>query len=81
MRWISVKDELPKDNIRVLVFDETFKKIIIASYSQELKDKDNFGWHDDCECCGHMVEVNFWLPLPLPPSESQCKSKCLRCKN
>ena len=57
--WISVKDGLPEENVRVIVCAQTKKgvrNINIAYYS------DGF-WHGT----GSMSGVIAWQPLPEPP--------------
>lgn len=57
--WISVKDRLPEENVRVIVCAQTKKgvrNINIAYYSDEF-------WHGT----GSMSGVIAWQPLPEPP--------------
>lgn len=66
--WISVKDRLPEDNARVMVFcnDPHLGKLcrpmsIIIQYSRDR------GWYDKAEKYRH---VSHWMPLPEPPHAS-----------
>jgi hypothetical protein len=56
--WISVKDELPKEPVDVLVYDED-DGILVSRYM-----KDYWSCADDylsCDCITH------WMPLPKIP--------------
>lgn len=56
--WISVKDRLPEDNVRVLVYSQTLK----AMFVDKITDKK---WWVLPEA----YEVTHWLPLPEKPKE------------
>jgi hypothetical protein len=83
MEWISVKDRLPKKNIKVIVrlkcrVDKD-SKIIISSMMSNNKtyiyDKDKTlddGFEDE----NYSWVVTHWMPLPEPP-----KNQKRRCDN
>ena len=59
MKWISVKDKLPEDDTRKLVYNG--HSVIIAEYYQYLNH-----WCDDREMmlCGN---ITHWMDLTEPP--------------
>ena len=62
MKWISVKDKLPKVSKRVLVCDN-YGWIFTASYNWYDPD---YKWeHSDGEEPG--CQITHWMPLPKPP--------------
>lgn len=75
MKWISVKDRLPKKNEEVLFFD---KKIFSGYWYDDYEGFKNLGlkivWQCNCECFGmdHGRETYYpthWMPLPKYPEE------------
>lgn len=68
-QWISVKDELPREGERVLVWydDRPIRgryaapRVMVGSYVvDQLRPE---GWNGD-----HRPEITHWMPLPAPPS-------------
>lgn len=57
--WISVKDRLPKDFQKVLVWYESFGHDI-GWYC-------NGAWQFLCDNLSKNVKVMAWMPLPEPP--------------
>ena len=70
MKWISVKDKLPKnDAVEVLVKHKNYSCYFIATY-YDIGDR----WFFRKEI-GHVgtSEITHWMPLPPPPtSDKQC---------
>ena len=63
-QWISIKDRLPDKNTQVLVCD-----IHKGQYTTTYNDKGH--WDDECYeySCGPDI-IEYWMPLPEPPEES-----------
>ena len=61
MNWISVKERLPEDEERVLIFADG--EIHLMTY--------NSYWHDftSIEDCFEETKVTHWMSLPEPPKE------------
>lgn len=66
LRWISVKDRLPKDGETVLVFDQ-IEKITAFTFAKDSV----YGkcWYDDYEQGINLDWVSHWMPLPEAPKE------------
>lgn len=81
--WISVKDRLPKDRQKVLVFQKAkpYNVTTIGTcwYSKRLVDVDDFffqrqlhdGFYDSDSEYGYyeVGDVTHWMPLPEAPKE------------
>lgn len=81
MKWISVKDRLPKYDEWVLVFADS--RISIGKY---VNSHGRLFWssqssEDSCCSCSQtdFKEVTLWMPLPEEPNKSQYESKCRYC--
>lgn len=68
MKWISVKDRLPDENVfEVLVkvdepsWGSTEPKMIVAYYAHDLRE-----WRCDLTA-REIYHVTHWMPLPEPP--------------
>ena len=62
MEWISVKDRLPNEILRVLIYTTTGRMAIGYYYRGE--------WEEDARhgTFSHFgYEVKSWMPLPEPP--------------
>lgn len=57
--WISVNDELPKKNQKVLIWDATGQRIEFAILNEYWR---FYYFIHDCP-----VEITHWMPLPNPP--------------
>lgn len=57
--WISVKDRLPENDVRVLVYTELKNTLVARRVLPEI-------WEDDY---GYWIveDVTHWKPLPDPP--------------
>lgn len=72
MKWINVKDRLPRDLIPVLVLSDGTVRRIMAYISNPGEEKwyNEYGefiykkYHTEFDLITH------WMPLPLPPEES-----------
>lgn len=62
MEWINVKNELPIDELRVLLCDIN-KNIYIGT-------RDEYGYTDDN--CEQLYDIIFWAYLPKPPHFYDC---------
>lgn len=68
MKWISVKERLPKLRLHVLIYDIHAKDLIV-------------GWRDDCDEFlgmydwvskhGSLNRVTHWCEIPLPPKKEK----------
>lgn len=70
-KWISVKDKLPEDKNKLLIFESD--NIEIGRYNPskkrfELFELDYFGGMDWCKD----EYVTHWMPLPEPPKGKEC---------
>lgn len=61
--WISVKDRLPPDGRRVLVY---FTDCVTDALNIAIARHTEDGWRAGRVCPG---EVHFWMPLPTAPKE------------
>lgn len=61
MNWISVKERMPKDEEKVLIFADG--EIHLMTY--------NANWQDftGIEDCFEESKIKHWMPLPEPPKE------------
>jgi hypothetical protein len=68
MEWISVKDELPQEDVNVLLYDgnEVFcgnhylAKNNESCFGTQACDGTCYGWYEK-------NEITHWMPLPEPP--------------
>lgn len=75
MKWISVKESLPKHHSMVLVFipDDILIGInhVVQFYSDDYGDSHKWqtinGSHIDYTLYANVVGVTHWMPLPTPP--------------
>lgn len=61
-KWISVKDKMPENDVRVIVCACTKK----CTQSINMAYRANGSWHGN----GSMANVTHWQPLPALPGES-----------
>ena len=59
MKWISVKDSLPQEDVRVLVYLKSTRNYTKID-TDRLLDEIWVRWGSD---------VVYWMPLPEPPKE------------
>lgn len=57
--WISVKDRLPNDNQRVIVYRPDMSEIDVGDISIQ------WGWN----CKRKKTDITHWMPLPEPPKD------------
>ena len=57
--WISVKDRLPEDNQRAIVYRPEMSESDVGAVSVQ------FGWN----CKRKKTDITHWMPLPEPPKE------------
>ena len=73
MKWISIKDELPKNYQRVIVGRDNETNVMkILTFKDSFIDKNYWG---DC-IESFFAEPTHWMPLPPPPSSSN--SECTK---
>ena len=72
MKWISVKDRLPKIRKPVLIYVEYGK--IATAYCNNYINK-TWGWTDWMRGHHSYGSVTHWMPLPDPPKKSMEGSK------
>ena len=65
MKWISVKDRLPFDGVRVIVNCERFDRVEVGMYHADV-DLYGASWVSDYILA---LEVTHWMPLPEWPKE------------
>lgn len=71
MKWISVKDKLPKLNEFVLATDGKYFWVATRYASDEEEIGKPFLTSYICTCCNMECdfEATHWMPLPEPPEE------------
>ena len=64
-KWISVKDQMPKDEQKVLFFVRDRENMYAGQFfSERQRFEENLdGWWFDEE------NITHWMPLPEPPKE------------
>lgn len=65
MEWISVKDRMPENEVRVLAIDNlSVIRVLVQNPFEGLED-----WYDeeDFNRCNDGYDVTHWQPLPEPP--------------
>ncbi len=63
MKWISVKERLPEDDIDLIVCTNTFYMGIGWYYPQTKKWDFEIQKHTEAD----LGEVTHWMPMPPPP--------------
>lgn len=71
MEWISVENELPQENINIILFDG---KEVFCGCMYRNKRKNTISWENqacDGTCYGWYKKnpITHWMPLPDPPEE------------
>lgn len=61
MKWINVKDELPKDNKEYMTIDKYSYKTFARWYESVIR------WRGRS---GETIKPTHWMPLPKPPEET-----------
>lgn len=73
MKWIDVKDELPKFNEKVFTYSEGSGRMYICFRRKE--EEYNEHWSicedQDCSCVGCTAPIDYWMPLPNQPERSK----------
>jgi len=68
MEWISVEDQLPDQDVLVLIFNPfTFETMHTAKLS-EYEGEEYWYFESDDEYL-HIQYTSHWMPLPAPPKE------------
>lgn len=67
MNWISVKDNLPERDKKVLVID-VYGQQFVAEFDKDYKIGDFLNYSICCGC--NTCEVTHWKPLDEPPKEN-----------
>lgn len=71
-RWISVKDRLPEDGVRVLVSANSKSDdpvVAVTHYTHSLYGFNIKGWVEPWQYFFFEHEITHWMPLPEPPKE------------
>ena len=63
-KWISVEDELPKENREAVLIFTSWRMVDIGWY-----DKDDKCWQSEFISEYDEGEIIHWMPLPEPPKE------------
>lgn len=68
MEWISVKDNLPEENVYVMTCDEDnyVQPGLILFGTWREYDYDDYYGHEEL-----ITEVTHWMPFPDPPKKDQ----------
>lgn len=61
MKWISVKDRLPEDEDLIVLATDGIGLHLGSSNVYKI-----IG-HDNCAYWCRVVDVTYWMPLPIPP--------------
>jgi hypothetical protein len=79
MKWINIKDRLPKKGETVLLILGTIKNIHTGYYFDEIENECNYSYHvrgfqHSCENCELDIEdpnfdITHWMPLPKLPKK------------
>ena len=73
-QWISVIDEMPAPEIRVLAsaIDNDGERIaVITTYTHRLYGLGLSGWIEPWQCFSCNYKITHWMPLPNPPKEEE----------
>lgn len=67
MEWISVKEKMPENDQRVLVWDTKFReqRILVCNHEYGCWDTED---GDDIECKFDPQRITHWCPLPESPN-------------
>jgi hypothetical protein len=66
--WISVKERMPEEGKRVLVYRPDLKVVLICEYYKVSQNWRDCGeWHGDDDYDFHIQYGTHWMPLPEPP--------------
>ena len=70
VKWISVKDKLPNEGERVLIYaPKTQNKYYVATF-YILRDEIKFAMNIyGMSYCWYAEDVTYWQPLPEPPED------------
>ena len=71
-KWISVKDRLPEDDVRVLVSANSKigdPVIAITHYTHRKYGYNIEGWIEPWQYFFYNHDITHWMPLPEPPKE------------
>lgn len=72
-RWIPVEEELPENNMYVLMSFESFSMPLIGRYEVDGTGGAFYVGDDDEESCiSQDLVVNAWMPLPEPYRKEEC---------
>lgn len=80
MKWISVKDRVPENEINFLGTDG--ETVFAAYWERDIEGYKVGGWESCCYCGGSSAvsfsksdyttkKITHWMPLPEPPSEKK----------
>lgn len=61
-KWISVKDRLPEEGQKVIVFDNEYKTVDTYEFEDS-----KFLYRDSYHTDDYTNFVTHWMPLPKPP--------------
>lgn len=72
--WISVRDELPAPETRVLasaIDNDGESIVVITKYTHHLYGFGLTGWVDPWQYFSCNYKITHWMPLPEPPKEGE----------
>lgn len=73
-RWISVIDELPVPDTKVLgsaIDNDGESIVVITEYTHRLYGLGLTGWVEPWQCFSCNYKITHWMPLPKPPKEGE----------
>lgn len=68
MKWISVKERLPKDDDNVLVFLAPTDILIGSYFFRPMMRSFTWTMHDS-DLDEYIEDITHWMPLPEPPKD------------
>ena len=67
MNWISVENQVPQPNEKVLCFDTQRIYIAFREHGTIYNEHWTICEEQDCSCVGCTGAITHWMPLPEPP--------------
>lgn len=63
--WIKIEEQMPEENIRVLIAEMRRSGWEISTGIYRLEFKDTICWYLSNSCS--VADPEYWMPLPKPP--------------
>jgi Protein of unknown function (DUF551) len=71
MKWISVKDRLPKESLEDFILFTDGKVVLFGSYFDGNSYEDECLWKPAIGWIHKNADITHWMPLPEPPEEEK----------